>query len=121
MSSSNILMRLKIGKLTGYYQENDKEVMNFIQQVFDKMVMKTIDKYPNIIYYVIDDKVYFEMKSNEQKRKNGYFYCRYEDFWKVLYEKFLLKYNDVQSLIKYMVEEHLKQEVGTPHQSFTTI
>lgn len=116
----SIIRRIRIGKLTGHYQEKDLEVMNFIQQVLDRMVMKTHKNYPNKIFYVIvgrsplDDKVYFEMEKDEHKRKTDYLWCRYNDFWRVLQSKYVLYYTDIQSLIKSMFEQHIKQEVGTP-------
>lgn len=115
MSSSNILMRLKIGKLTGYYQEKDKEPIDFIQSILDEMFMKTHIDYPNKIFYMIGDKVYFEMNKDIQKRRTDNLWCRYEDFWELLEQKYLLNYTDIQILIKSMVEHHLKCSVGTPN------
>ena len=110
----SIIRRIRIGKLTGHYQEKDLEAMNFIQQVLERMVMKTNDKYPDTIYYCVDDKGYFQMGFDIQKRKNGYLYCRYGDFWEVLGNKYLLNYTDIKILMKSMLEQHLKCEVGTP-------
>lgn len=91
---------------------------HFIQSILDRMIMKLSDKYPDKIFYFVKDKVYFEMRKDIHKRKNGYLYCRYEDFWKILKSKYLLKYDDIQSLIKSMVEQHLKCEVGKPDNQF---
>ncbi len=43
--------------------------------------------------------------------KNGNFWCQYNQFWKILVEKFNLNYNQTQSLVKFMVEEHLINNV----------
>lgn len=101
-----------IDKIYSKYKEDSPEF--FIQSILDRMIMKLSDKYPDKIFYCVNDKVYFEMEKDIQKRKNGLLYCRYEDFCEILKTKFSIKYTDIQTLIKSMVEQHFKQEVGTP-------
>lgn len=106
-----------IDKIYPIYKEDSPEY--FIQSILDKMVMKTSDKYPNRLFYCVDcepsvdDKVYFEMHKDIHKRKFEQLFCRYRDFWEVLEEKYFLKKYDIQTLIKSLLEQHLKCEVGT--------
>jgi hypothetical protein len=51
---------------------------------------------------------------------NGEFWCHYNKFWSVLESKFNLNYQQIQSLVKYMVEEHLIQKDITPRSVFLT-
>lgn len=65
-------------------------------------------KYPNK-YYKYNDVLLFDYNI-----KNGYFWCHYNRFWLVLESKFDMKYEQIQSLVKYMVEEHLICKDVTP-------
>lgn len=84
----------------------------FIQSILDKMVMKTFNKFPDKIFYFVNDKLYFEMEADVQKRKNGILWVSYGHFCGILINKFQLKYDESKTLINTMIKQHLKFEVG---------
>src|SRR5690554_6075946 len=101
---------LGIEVLRGLYPEEfriyDAEEW-FQKEILDKVVKKIDDKkYSNKVFYFIDDKWMFEFEY--QDGKNTWFWVKYRDCWKVLEERFRLKYSETQHLIKDMVEEHFK-------------
>jgi len=65
--------------------------------------------YPTSIFYKKDNVLLFEWN-----QKNGYFYCSYTKFWSILQSKYNLNYNEIKSLIKRLVEEHLIKTDITP-------
>jgi len=62
--------------------------------------------FPDNKFYKHNDVLMFDYNT-----KNGNFWCQYDKFWKILVEKFNLNYNQAQSLVKFMVEEHLINNV----------
>ena len=49
-----------------------------------------------------------------QDCKNEKFWCNYRKYWSLFESNFHLKYEEIQAITKYLVEEALKREVGTP-------
>jgi hypothetical protein len=49
-----------------------------------------------------------------QDAKNGEFWCVYNRYWKIFESEFNFKYEEIQAITKYLVEEALKREVDTP-------
>ena len=49
-----------------------------------------------------------------QDCKNEKFWCNYTRYWSLFESNFGLDYVEIQSITKYLVEEALKREVGTP-------
>lgn len=49
-----------------------------------------------------------------QDAKNGEFWCVYNRYWKIFESEFNFKYEEIQAITKYLVEDALKREVGTP-------
>ena len=62
--------------------------------------------------------IYFN-KDNEwifyQDAKNDYFWCVYNRYWKIFESEFNFKYEEIQAITKYLVEEALKREVIIPN------
>lgn len=62
--------------------------------------------------------IYFVPTKNEwifyQDCKNGEFWCNYTRYWSLFESNFSLKYEEMQAITKYLVEEALKREVDTP-------
>ena len=48
-----------------------------------------------------------------QDCKNEKFWTNYYKYWSLFESKFHLKYDEIQAITKYLVEEALKREVGT--------
>ncbi len=49
-----------------------------------------------------------------QDCKKEKFWTHYYRYWEILEREFHLKYEEIQALTKFLVEEALKREVGTP-------
>lgn len=49
-----------------------------------------------------------------QDCKNEKFWTHYYKYWELFESNFHLKYEEIQAITKYLVEEALKREVGTP-------
>jgi hypothetical protein len=50
-----------------------------------------------------------------QDAKNGEFWCVYNRYWKIFESEFNFKYEEIQAITKYLVEEALKREVTIPY------
>ena len=69
----------------------------------------TSDKYPDSIFYKKDDILLFEYNL-----KFGYFCYDFSKIWLVFYKKFGLNSQEMNTLIKGLVEEHLNLKGVTP-------
>ena len=70
----------------------------FLYDILVQVKPKISDKYPNSIFFILNDKILFEYN-----QKNGYFWCKYNEIWSVFEDKFNLDYIDIQMLIKKVV------------------
>jgi hypothetical protein len=43
------------------------------------------------------------------------FWCNYTKYWSFFESNLRLEYQEIQAITKYLVEEALKREVGTPY------
>ena len=50
-----------------------------------------------------------------QDAKNDNFWVHYYKYWELFESNFDLKYEEIQAITKYLVEDALKREVGTPN------
>ena len=50
-----------------------------------------------------------------QDAKNGEFWCVYNRYWKIFESEFNFKYEEIQAITKYLVEDALKREVTIPY------
>jgi hypothetical protein len=104
----NLYRKYKIGQLLDEPLSNEeKEIIDFIS-----------DKIKDLTLF-IDNGNYYYMNSIgefifEQDEKNDTLLIRYDGFWSVLENKYLLNYADIQVIIKSMVETTYKMSVGTP-------
>ena len=53
-----------------------------------------------------------------QDCKNEKFWTHYYNYWELFESKFHLKYDEIQAITKYLVEETLKREAGTPSRTY---
>lgn len=66
-------------------------------------------KYPDYVLFYKEGRRQFDYNT-----KNGYLLCRYSSIWSVFEKEYYMKYDDIQSLIKNLVEEHFKCKGVTP-------
>jgi hypothetical protein len=105
----NLYRRYKISQLLDEpLLDNDKEIIDFILDKIKDLTLY-IDEYGCHNYMNSKDEWIFE-----QDEKNDTLWVRYQGFWSVLMDKYSLKYDDIQVIIKGMVENTYKMKVGTP-------
>ena len=75
----------------------------------DQLEIVESEDYPDSIFYKKDGKVVME-----QGNKNKYFYFDYNDIWSFLESFFGMKYEQIQEVLRYWLEETLKLEGYTP-------
>ena len=88
----------------------------FILHVYDKSfirekkIRRVINNYDNINFKVTkDSKILFR-----QDYENNHFYVRYNEIWSILQNKYNMKYDDIQSLIKTTLLQPDKLRSLTP-------
>ena|SRR3970040_1586539 len=81
-------------------------------ELIDDLEIK-IDKkiYPKSTFFFKGDVLLFEQDS-----KNDTFWCNYYEIWSVFGKEYHMKYEEIQSFIKNMMERHFKMKVFTPQQ-----
>jgi len=88
-------------------------VENLFHTLTKDLVIKIDEKeYPNFIFFFNkDNEIIFEYS---YKSKYRFFYCNYEKYWAIFYEKFKFNYNQVSDITKDMVENHFIINEITP-------
>jgi hypothetical protein len=103
----NLYRKYKISQLLDEPLSNEeKELVEFI-----------IDKIKDLTIFIDNGNYYMNSIGEfvfQQDEKNDRLLIRYDGFWSVLEDKYLLKYDDIQVIIKGMVETTYKMSVGTP-------
>ena len=92
---------------------NQNPILDMFRDITDGMGIINCDVYNKdgleFIYYNKDGEWIFY-----QDVKNGQFWAHYKRYWEILEREFHLKYEEIQALTKFLVEEALKREVTTP-------
>jgi hypothetical protein len=100
---------IKIDLLMG----NQNPILDMFRKITDGIGIINCDVYNKdgleFIYYNKDGEWIFY-----QDVKNGEFWAHYKRYWEILEREFHLKYEEIQALTKFLVEEALKREVDTP-------
>ena len=106
----NLYRRYKISQLLDEPLSNEeKEIIEFILNKIKDLTLY-IDVHYNRHYYM-NNKGEFIFQQDD---KNDTLWVRYQDFWSVLEKKYSLNRDDIQIIIKGMVETAYKMRVGTP-------
>jgi len=106
----NLTRKYKIHRLSPCLNKKEIEIISFIESMLKRLKLVKRDDYPESIFYVNSDDKFILEHDDE----NGRLWVRYNDFWEVLEEKYLLEYIDIQDIIRYMVLIHLKFKSPTP-------
>ncbi len=83
------------------------EIILFIQFWLKDLIPFKMEHISDSIFYMNSAGLYVI----EQNPKNKYLYVRWIGFWNVLESKYLMKYEDIQLLLKFMIEESFKQKL----------
>lgn len=99
---------IKIDLLMG----NQNPIVDLFNDITKDLQIINCDVYNNygseFIYHKDGQWIFY------QDVKNGKFWAHYYRYWEILESEFSLKYEEIQAITKYLVEEALKREVGTP-------
>lgn len=88
-------------------EEMEKEFLN----LWNGCTLKfDFEKYSQSIFLMKDGKYFFE-----QDFKRNYLWCSYNNVWSIFESKYGLEYNEIQSFIRDMVEQHFKLGGLTPY------
>jgi hypothetical protein len=105
----NLYRRYKISQITNDgITDTEKEIVEFI-----------LDKIKDLTLFIDEYGCHNYMNSKgewifQQDEKNDTLLVRYDNFWSVLVKKYSLNRDDIQVIIKGMVETTYKMKVGTP-------
>ncbi len=106
----NLIRKIKINKITEVnFTEKEKEIIDFVNSMLSDLIPFKHDDYPESIFYFKGDKWVLEQDNVYHVLR-----VRYNIFWSVLEKKYLLLFNEIQYILKYMIEESFKQKVTTP-------
>ena len=85
-------------------------VVKWLKQHFGNLIPKTIENYPNSIYYVNDN----NQDLMEYDKKTERVYIHYDHIWSKIESLFHLNYGETQSIMKVWAEEDYKLGGVTP-------
>ena len=94
-------------------QEKTEKILSFFKEFFNGLKETTHPEHPDSIF------LYKEAGSEKivwmvQDTKNGYLWCRWDRFWSFFQNEISLNYTETQYVLKTVVAEHTKRDVGTP-------
>ena len=70
---------------------------------------------PLNIFYKLDNEIVMEMEFADQDQNSGYLWVSYTKIWSVFETRFNMEYQQIQGLIKAMVEETYNLRGVTPY------
>ena len=104
-----LLKKAKNENIPASKSSKQKEMEEFLLEKWNGMEKVVTPKYPNSIFYKKDGEVIME-----QDKKNGYMWVSYSLIWVIFYNRFRLDYNQTQTFIRDMLEQHFKLVSLTP-------
>ena len=112
------IREIKIDLLTG----NKNPIVDLFNEITkDTMIIKcdVYHKHGLEFIYFANAKTAEQYHKNDQwifyqDCQNGEFWCNYTIYWSLFESNLKLEYGEIQAITKYLVEEALKREVGTP-------
>jgi hypothetical protein len=90
------------------YETSYQKMKEVVDRNLEGFEIKTTEKWTNSYFFMQGDR--FVM---EQDQKNDHLWVRQDGFWSIFSNDFSLKYRDIQAIIKFLVDQHLKSKVGT--------
>ncbi len=106
----NLVRKLKISKIASVeFTEIEKEIIEFINSMLSDLIPFKDETFPDSMFYFKGDKWLLE-----QDDCNDILYVRYDTFWHILSQNYLIKNDDIRILLKYMVEQSFRQRLSIP-------
>jgi hypothetical protein len=92
--------------------QKEKILMSWMNENFgpDQLEVVTSDEYPNSIFYKKNGVVVME-----QNKKTKDFWFDYNEIWSIFERFFGMEYKEIQSFLRYWLEETLNLEGFTPN------
>jgi hypothetical protein len=97
---------------------NKNPIVDLFREITDGLSIINCDVYNEegleFIYHKDGEWIFYQDSKNEK------FWVHYYKYWSIFESNFGLKYEEIQAITKYLVEEALKREVSKPkvlHQS----
>ncbi len=113
----NLIRKYKISKLLNKPLIGiEGEIIEFIQSWLKDLIPFKWEKRETSIIYMNSERLFVLEQDNE----TNILWIRYENFWGVLENKYLMGYEEIQILLKFIVEETFKQYLGLPYKTTAT-
>jgi len=117
----NLTEKYKIHQLSPCLNENELEIVTFIENKLKGLKRLKKSDYPKSLFDDMPKSTFYINSDNkpirfilEQDEKNNKLWVIHEDFWIVLQDKYLLEYVEIQDILRYMVFVHFKFKPLTP-------
>ena len=107
----NIIRKLKLSEIIDIeWSIKEKEIVDLFDYWLKDLIVFVDPDKPQETNYIKADGTWVL----QQDEKNEKLLVKYIDFWEVLESKYKMEFDDIQSLVKTMVERAFKQQVYTP-------
>ena len=91
------------------YKTSYEKMKEVVDQNLEGCVIKTHEEWPDHYFFMKGDRYVMD-----QDQKYNTLWVRYDGFWSIFSNDFSLERTDIQAIIKFLVEQHLKSKIGTP-------
>jgi hypothetical protein len=88
--------------------KKEEEMEQWIKSLLNGLEIEINDNKPNSLFYKKDGKYLFYLYQDPNYKEERCFYCNYDLVWHILEYKYNLNHDEIQVLIRSMVEQHLK-------------
>jgi hypothetical protein len=88
--------------------KKEEEMEQWIKSLLNGLEIEINDNKPNSLFYKKDGKYLFYLYQDPNYKEERCFYCNYDLVWTILEYKYNLNHDEIQVLIRSMVEQHLK-------------
>ena len=80
-----------------------KSKEDYFIEILKVLKPKTLNEYPNSIFYVYNGKIYIQYD-----KKNNYAWLDYNRIWSIFESKYHCNYQEIKDITEHLLEEHLK-------------
>lgn len=99
------IRKIKIHKLTPVLNKNELEMISFIKNILNNLIVFKYNKFTNSTFYMFNNKWF-----GEYDDVDDILYISIEDFWKNFSNIFYNNKYDIEIIFKYFFEKKFKYE-----------